>query len=130
MNATPLVLLVDDYDDAREMYEEYLMFRGYRVLTAASGAEALRVAQAERPALILMDLAMVDMSGAQALHALRNLPELAAVPVIAFTAHAMDRERDEALLDGFSAIVTKPCLPDELVAVIETYVAGNPDPLA
>ena len=92
--------------------------------TAASGVEAIAVASgADRPALILMDLEMRGMSGAQALQELRANPALAAVPILAFTAHAMVAERNVAIREGFGAVIAKPCLPDDLVTIIEPYLA-------
>ena len=121
-----LILLVDDFTDAREMYAEYLAFRGYRVVTAASGAEALEVAyQPERPRLILMDLRMLGVDGTAAMRALRAEPTFAGVPIIAFTAHAMQNEHDQAMLDGFDAVIAKPCLPDELVTLITPFLDGS-----
>lgn len=94
------------------MYQEYLTFRGYRVVTAASGAEALEVAhRPERPALILMDLQLHDMDGTAALRALRSDPAFADVPIIAFTAHVLQEEQDQAIRDGFDGVISKPCLP-------------------
>jgi two-component system cell cycle response regulator DivK len=122
--ASPLVLLVDDYDDARELYAEYLEFHGYRIVTARSGPEALTIAHLpDRPALILMDLRMFGMSGGEAMRILRSEPEFAEVPIVAFTAHALDNEREAALLDGFDAVISKPCLPDELAAFINRYLS-------
>src|SRR5688572_29843435 len=97
-----LILLVDDFDDAREMYAEYLAVRGYRVVTASSGAEALEVAhRPERPTLILMDLRMLGMDGTTAMQSLRSEARFAAVPIIAFTAHALREEHDDAMRHGF-----------------------------
>jgi two-component system, cell cycle response regulator DivK len=120
----PLILLVDDDRDGREMYAEYLMFRGFRVATASSGAQAVALASGpERPAVILMDLEMRGMSGADALRALRANPALICVPILALTAHAMSAERETAIRDGFDDVIPKPCLPDELVAIIDRYLA-------
>ena len=120
---SPLILLVDDFDDGREMYAEYLAFRDYRVVTAASAAEALEIARGpERPALILMDLRMLDVDGTAAMRTLRVDPDFALVPIIAFTAHALDDERASALRDGFDDVIAKPCLPDELVERIQPYL--------
>ena len=121
--SSPLILLVDDFRDALEMYAEYLRFRGFRVATAASGAQAVTVASgAERPAIILMDLEMRGMSGTEALRILRGNPALAAVPIVAFTAHALAAEHAIALRDGFDGVIPKPCLPDQLVTLIEPYL--------
>jgi CheY-like chemotaxis protein len=105
------------------MYEEFLTFSGYRIITASSGPEALALARGpERPALILMDLSMVGMTGKETLQSLRRDPTFADVPIVAFTAHALDGERRNALLDGFDAVIAKPCLPDELIALITPYL--------
>ena len=123
-----LILLVDDFDDAREMYAEYLAFRGYRVITAASGAEALEVAhRPERPTLILMDLRMLGMDGTEAMQSLRSDPRFTSVPIIAFTAHALREEHDAAMRHGFDAVIAKPCLPDELITLIAPYLDANRD---
>jgi two-component system, cell cycle response regulator DivK len=122
--ASPLILIVDDFTDALEMYDEYLRFRGFRVATAASGADAIAIATgADRPALILMDLEMRGMSGTEALQELRAHPTLANVPILAFTAHALVAERDLAIREGFGAVIAKPCLPDELITIIQPYLA-------
>ena len=122
----PLILLVDDFADAREMYAEYLAFRGYRVVVAASGQAALSAAlSADRPNLILMDIQMQGMTGTEAMRVLREHPELAGVPIVAFTAHALEGERMQALSDGFDAVIPKPCLPDDLVTLIERYFSDQ-----
>jgi CheY-like chemotaxis protein len=121
-----LILLVDDYVDGREMYAEYLTFRGYRVVTADSGVNAVRVANLpERPSLILMDIRMPDLDGTAAMKVLRHDRGFASVPIVAFTAHALEDERAEALLAGFDAVIAKPCLPDELVERIQPYLTNS-----
>ncbi len=123
---TPLILLVDDFEDALDMYREFLTFRGYRIVTASSGPEALAIAGGhERPTLILMDLAMVGMTGKETLRSLRNDPTLADVPVVAFTAHAMVDEQRDALLDGFDGFIPKPCNPDDLIALIAPFLTSG-----
>jgi CheY-like chemotaxis protein len=115
----PLILLVDDFEDALEMYAEYLEFRGYRVIAANSGDAAIEAVDRETPALILMDLRMPGLTGAETLHLLRANAALRAVPVIAFTAHAFVDERNSALLEGFDEVIAKPCLPQDLATAIE-----------
>ena len=122
-NSAPLVLLVDDFEDAREMYSEYLAFVGYRVEVAASGEEAVRLASLHTPALILMDVEMPGMNGADALRMLRADPTLAEVTVLAFTAHALEHERVEHLVAGFDGVIPKPCLPNDLVTLMEPFLA-------
>ena len=128
LKKSPLILLVDDFTDALEMYAEYFRFRGLRVATAASGPEAVALGfGTDRPAVILMDLEMRGMSGTEALRLLRADPALAGVPIIAFTAHALVAERDTALHDGFDGVIPKPCLPDELITFIEPYLSRPSD---
>jgi two-component system cell cycle response regulator DivK len=115
----PLILLVDDFPDALEMYKEYLLYRGYRVATAENGFEALAAAATERPDVIMMDVRMPTLSGSEAMRILRSQPLFSSVPIVALTAHAMADERRQMLLDGFDDVIPKPCLPDELVAAIE-----------
>ena len=115
----PCILLVDDFDDALEMYAEYLRFKGYRIATARSGPEALSAARTEKPALILMDIRMPGMNGTEALRALRADPETIQIPVVAFTAHALEDERHDAILNGFDEVIAKPCLPNDLAAAID-----------
>ena len=62
-DTTGAILLVDDFDDGRELYAEYLSFKGFQVRTAASGAEAIQAIQGECPSLVLMDIGMRDMTG-------------------------------------------------------------------
>jgi CheY-like chemotaxis protein len=119
----PLLLLVDDYQDALEMYEEYLKFRGYHVVTASSGAAAIEIARQQRPALILMDLQMGGMTGTEALRILRADPSHRHVHIVALTAHALDGERHAALAAGFDEVLAKPCLPEDLVTAVARLLA-------
>jgi CheY-like chemotaxis protein len=118
-----LILLVDDFEDALDIYEQYLTFKGYSVVTASNGADAIRIALREQPALILMDLQMAAMSGTQTMLTLRNDPQFNSCPIVAFTAHALESERVAALRDGFDDVIPKPCLPDELCARVDKILA-------
>ena len=109
------VLVVDDYPDGREVCAEYLAFSGFRVLQAADGQEALDLAFAERPDLVLMDLSLPGMDGWEATRRLKADPRTASTPVIALTAHALDSHAASARAAGADAVVTKPFLPNELV---------------
>ena len=118
MTKPPLILIVDDFDDALDIYEQYLTFKGYRVVTARSGREAIDVARTRMPAVILMDLSMAVMTGTEAMRILRSDATFSDVPIVAFTAHALQDERQAALHAGFDDVVAKPCLPDELVTAV------------
>src|SRR5688500_10631474 len=111
----PLILIVDDFDDALDIYRQYLTFRGYQVMVATNGDEALAAVRARRPDLILMDLSMPGLSGTDTMRTLRaERPALGDLAIIAFTAHALADERLAALAAGFDGVIAKPCLPDEL----------------
>jgi two-component system, cell cycle response regulator DivK len=115
----PLVLLVDDYADAREMYGFYLSRRGYRVEEAADGHEALTKALGLTPDIILMDLSLPGIDGWELARILKGDVRTAAIPIVALTAHALNGEQERALDAGCDAFITKPCLPQTLAAELE-----------
>lgn len=121
----PLILLVDDFDDALEIYGTYLRYRGYRVEVARDGEEAIAQAERQPPAIILLDLSMPVLDGTSALKRLRADPRFAHTPIVALTAHALDEQRRAALQAGFDLVISKPCLPDDLAAAIARLV-GEP----
>jgi two-component system cell cycle response regulator DivK len=88
--------LVDDYQDGREMYADALTFDGFRVVEAASGPEALRLALERLPDLILMDLSLPGLDGWEVASRLKADQRTQHVPIIALTAHALDGERERA----------------------------------
>jgi len=114
----PLILVVDDYEDAREMYAEYLRFCGFRVAEARSGNEALEQAFSLMPDLILMDLSLPGMDGWEATRQLKADPRTARIPVVALTGHALAGASEGAKKAGCDSFVTKPCLPDDLVVEV------------
>jgi two-component system cell cycle response regulator DivK len=111
-----VVLIAEDFDDARELYKDYLEFSGFKVETAANGREAIDRAIALQPDVILMDASMPVLDGWQATKELKANPVTKHIPVLALTAHAFDDARQEARAVGCDGFVTKPCLPDDLVA--------------
>lgn len=122
----PLILLVDDFDDALDIYGTYLEHHGYRVEVARNGAEAIDQARATRPQVILLDLRMPVLDGVGVLRELRRDEQFATVPIVALTAHALDGERQAAENAGFDMVVSKPCLPDALLAIVDELVTARP----
>ncbi len=118
-----LILLVDDYQDGREMYADSLRFAGYRTLEASSGLEALQLAFDRRPSLILMDLSLPGMDGWEVTARLKKDARTRHIPIVALTAHALQEERDRAERAGCDAFVAKPCLPEELLAEVQRLLA-------
>lgn len=109
--AVRCVLVADDNTDNRAVYVMILNHLGYRVLEAANGEEAVRLARAELPDLILMDLQMPGTNGFQATERLKRDPATAHIPIIAITALAMDQDRELAFAVGCDDYFAKPLEP-------------------
>lgn len=119
----PLILVVDDYEDAREMYAEYLRFSGFRVAEARNGNEALEQAFTLMPDLILMDLSLPGMDGWEATRQLKSDERTRQIPVVALTGHALAGASEGAKKAGCDSFVTKPCLPDDLVIEVRRMLS-------
>ena len=117
-SAGPLILIVDDNVDAREMYGMYLQHEGFRWAEAVNGQDAITQTHVEKPALILMDATMPRMDGWEAVRQLKGNPETCEIPLIMLTAHAFQEHRDRAAEVGADAFLAKPVLPDQLAAEI------------
>jgi two-component system cell cycle response regulator DivK len=113
-----LVLVVEDYQYAREMYAPYLHYSGFDVAEAANGEEAVEKATELLPDIVLMDLALPRMDGWEATRRIKADARTRHIPVVALTGHALAGHADGAREAGCDAFVTKPCLPDALVAEI------------
>jgi two-component system cell cycle response regulator DivK len=122
--ASPLVLLVDDCRDAREMYAEHFAFCGFRVAEASNGADAIQKALELAPQIILMDLSMPGMDGWEATRHLKADPRTRHIPVIALSGHALTGFSESAKLAGCDAFVTKPCVPEMLVEGVRRLLLG------
>jgi CheY-like chemotaxis protein len=121
----PLVLVVEDYQDAREMYSAYLRFSGFRVAEATNGIEAIEKTNELMPDIILMDLALPRMDGWEATRRLKDDDRTKHIPVVALTGHALAGHAEGARQAGCDAFVTKPCLPDALVTEIQRVLAAR-----
>ena len=115
----PLILVVDDNLDAREMYCMYLKHEGFECIEAADGAEALALARAHRPVLVLMDATMPGVDGWSAIQQIRADTDLRGIAVVMLTAHAFDEHRRRAEQVGADAFLPKPVLPDDLTRHIK-----------
>jgi CheY-like chemotaxis protein len=116
------ILLVEDNEMNRDMLGRRLQRRGFEVVYAEDGEQALAQARAESPDIILMDLSLPVMDGWEATRRLKNDSEQADVPVVALTAHAMAQDEQKALEAGCDAFETKPVDFSSLLETIEGLV--------
>jgi CheY-like chemotaxis protein len=114
----PLVLVVDDTDDNRLLYASTIAEAGYPVEQATNGHEALEKIGAIRPAVIVMDLSMPVLDGWETTRRIKSDPKTADIVIIALTGHATNLGLQEAKDAGAHAVLTKPCLPKDLLGVI------------
>jgi two-component system cell cycle response regulator DivK len=113
------LLLVEDDAANRDMLSRRLMRKGFDVVTAETGEQALEMAKASPPSLILMDMRLPHMDGWEATRRLKAAPETAAIPIIGLTAHAMASDRQRCLEAGCDDYQTKPVDLDCLVKAID-----------
>ena len=112
------VLLVEDTEDNRFMMRRLLEITGYRVVEAMNGEEAVRLAEAECPHLILMDLSLPVIDGLAATRLIRKIPACERTPIIAVSAHDTSDFQSEAISAGCNCYITKPINFNELEAMI------------
>ena len=104
----PSVLVVEDYEDARQLMSLWLTSTGYRAIEARDGAEAVEVARRECPDVVIMDMSLPSLDGLSATAAIRQIEELCDVPVIACSAHDVEEWSGKALAAGCNDFVSKP----------------------
>lgn len=119
------LLLVEDNPMNRDMLSRRLTRRAYVVVHAEDGEEALVMAVAENPDLVLMDLSLPKLDGWEATRRLKSMPETQHIPVIALTAHAMAADYQRAIDAGCDDYDTKPIDFDRLIAKIEAVIADS-----
>jgi two-component system, cell cycle response regulator DivK len=120
----PLILVVDDYEDNRDMYSQYLQFAGLRVAEAANGKEALSKTAELMPDLIVMDLSLPGVDGWQATRIIKQDPKTRDILVLALTGHALEGASQGAKDAGCDAFLTKPCLPEDLHQEIQRMLGA------
>jgi CheY-like chemotaxis protein len=124
MRNPPLVLVVEDYTDALELYQEYLEFAGLRVITARNGLEAVARASEHRPDLIVMDIALPFLDGLEATRRIRADERTRTIPIVGLTGTVVRGAEREARAAGCDQFVTKPCLPEELMRHVRDALAA------
>ena len=115
------ILLVEDNDMNRDMLSRRLLRKGYEVVMALDGQQAVEMAAAEKPDLILMDMSLPVLDGWEATRRIKAAAETREIPVIALTAHAMSGDREKALESGCDDYDTKPI---DLARLLEKMTAA------
>jgi len=119
------ILLVEDNEMNRDMLTRRLQRKGYEVVIAADGKEAVRKAQSQTPDLILMDIRLPVMDGWEATRRIKTVPETQSIPIIALTAHAMAGDMEKCMDAGCDDYDTKPIdlsrLLEKMQALLSNY---------
>lgn len=121
-NSTRTVLVVDDFDDTRLLLRTWLERRGFRVIEAENGLQAVDQAENESPDLIIMDMQMPQLDGLAATRRIRNLKSRGSVPIVAVSAYGADQFREQALAAGCNEYVSTPFEPATLEGIIRSLV--------
>jgi CheY-like chemotaxis protein len=117
------ILLVEDNEMNRDMLSRRLLRKGFEVIIAADGEQAVTLAESDRPDLILMDMSLPVIDGWEATRRVKANTKTAHIPVIALTAHAMSGDREKALGAGCDDFDTKPIEMPRLLEKIEALLA-------
>lgn len=116
------ILVVDDFDDTRLLLRTFLEKRGFRVVEAENGVDAVAQAETESPDLIIMDMQMPQLDGLSATRRIRKVAQLHSVPIVAVSAYGADQFRQLALDAGCDEYVSTPFEPEALEGLIRSLV--------
>ncbi len=114
------LLLIDDDPNLILLVKDYLEFRGYEVVTAENGREALEVLDQQTPDMIICDVMMPEMDGYSLVSAIRSDPKTSWIPVLFLSAKGQSQDRVKGLNIGADVYMVKPFEPEELVAQVES----------
>lgn len=117
------ILYIEDNPQNMRLVRKMLIAEGYYMLEAPDGLSGLRVAEAEYPDLILMDINLPDINGMEATQRLKADSRLGQIPVIALTANAMPGDRERFLGAGCDGYISKPINKSELIATLAQFLA-------
>ena len=116
------ILIVDDQEDNRRILRDLLTSSGFETIEALTGEQAVAVAQAEAPDLILMDIQLPGIDGYEATRRIKAVPALRAIPLIVVTSYALSGDDAKALAAGADAYVSKPFSPRALLAKVREFL--------
>jgi two-component system cell cycle response regulator DivK len=116
------ILIVEDQEDNRAIMRDLLSTAGYEVIEAVNGEDGVKLAQCERPDLILMDVQLPSIDGYEATRRIKGNSELTSIPIIAVTSYALSGDEAKARAAGCDGYVSKPFSPRELLANVRKYL--------
>ena len=119
---TRRILVVDDQEDNRRILRDLLTATGFEVIEAKTGEEAVTLAEAETPDLILMDIQLPGIDGYEATRQIKAKPALSATPLIVVTSYALSGDEAKAFAAGADAYVSKPFSPRALLAKVREFL--------
>jgi len=121
----PVVLVVDDDEDARYLLKAYLSSYGYEVAIAPDGRDVMTIARRLRPALVMLDIAMPYLAGTDLVQMLKADPETKHIPVVAVTGVQTFTDSPDLVAIGFDDVVLKPVRRAELLRTVQARVAAS-----
>jgi len=119
------ILVVEDNQDSRELVVKVLKNKGYQMIEAEDGEEAIQKALTEKPNLILLDISIPKIDGYEVVKRLKNMEEFRDTPIVALTAHAMKGDREKFISGGFEGYISKPINVREFPEQVRNYLRGK-----
>ncbi|MFC1837388.1 response regulator [Thermodesulfobacteriota bacterium] len=124
-DGSQLILIVEDNQDSRELVVKVLKAKGYKIIEAVDGEEALQKLTEERPDLVLMDISIPKIDGLEVARRIKAQEELSDIPIVALTAHAMKGDREKAMQAGCDGYIPKPINVRELPEQVRQFMKMN-----
>jgi two-component system cell cycle response regulator DivK len=119
------ILVVEDNEDSRELVVKVLRNKGYIMVEAVDGEEAIEKVVSEKPDLILLDISIPKLDGYEVAKRLKGREDLRDIPIVAVTAHAMKGDREKVIAAGFEGYISKPVNVRELPDQVKSYLRGK-----
>jgi two-component system cell cycle response regulator DivK len=123
--AQELILIIEDNEKNRKLIRDLLQAKGYQTVESETAEDGLRLAEARKPALVLMDIQLSGMDGITAMKQLKAAPVTRTIPVMAITASAMSYNRESMLAEGFDGYQIKPFNLTEFLADVARLIGQN-----
>jgi len=119
------ILIVEDNEDSRELVVKVLRNKGYVMVEAVDGEEAIEKVVSERPDLVLLDISIPKLDGYEVAKRLKGREDVKDIPIVAVTAHAMKGDREKVISAGFEGYISKPVNVRELPEQVKSYLKGK-----